>query len=130
MGQTVGFLCDDGCFDRKFLGIGTLLANVADAEDLIANTQVSDTIPNCRNDAGEIPSKNVGKTSNLVRLALTHLPVRAIDAGGDNFNHDLAGCDHRIRHLAKFENLRPAMSFDEGSFHLAFLALVDPGSHL
>jgi hypothetical protein len=58
-----------------------------------------------------------GKTSKLIRFALTHLPVRAIDTGGNNFNHDLAGCDYGIRHLAKFENLRPAVSFDEGSFH-------------
>jgi hypothetical protein len=85
MGKTVGFLCDDSCLDRKVLGMYALLANFANAEDLIANTNVSDAIPNCRNDAGEIPSKNVRKTNKLIRFALTHLPVRAIDTGGNNF---------------------------------------------
>src|SRR5471032_1248914 len=117
MRQATGFLGDDGCLDRNLLGISALLANVADAEDLIANTQVADTLANCRNDPGEIPSENVGESSKPVRFALTHLPVRAIDAGGDNINHDLAGCGHRVRHLAEFQNFRPAMPFNEGSFH-------------
>ncbi len=117
MRQAVGFLCDDGCLDRNLLGIGAFLANVADGEDLIADTEVPDTFPNRRNDTGEIPSKNVGEFRKLARFALAHLPVRAVDAGGDNIDHDLAGCGHRIRHLAEFQNFRSAVSFDEGSFH-------------
>src|SRR6516164_9241238 len=117
MRQPVGLLRDDSSLDRNLLGIGAFLANVADAEDLVANTQVSDTIPNRRNDAGEIPSEDVGETRNLTRFALTHLPVRAVDAGGDNIDHHFAGCSYGIRHLAEFENLRSAVSFDEGSFH-------------
>src|SRR6516164_3055112 len=76
MRQPVGLLRDDSRLDRNLLGISAFLANVADTEDLVANTQVSDTIPDCGNDAGEIPSKNVGETRNLTRFALTHLPVR------------------------------------------------------
>src|SRR6516164_121360 len=45
MGQTLGFLCDNGCLDRDLLGVGSFLTDVADAEDLVANTKVSDTIP-------------------------------------------------------------------------------------
>src|SRR6516165_7249916 len=41
MGKTVGFLCDDSCLDRKVLGMYALLANFANAEDLIANTSDS-----------------------------------------------------------------------------------------
>ena len=53
----------------------------------------------------------------LARFALAHLPVRAIDAGGDDIDHDLAGCRYGIRHIAEFQNIRPAVPFDEGCFH-------------
>ena len=68
MRLAVGFLCDDGCLDRNLLGIGALLANVADGEDLIADTDIPDTFPNRRNDTGEIPSKNVGEFRKLARF--------------------------------------------------------------
>ena len=126
------FLGDDGCLDRNLLGIGALLADVADGEDFVADTQVSDISAKRRNDAGEIPSKNVGELRKLVRFALTHLPVRTIDAGGDNIDQNLAGGGHGIRHLAEFQNFRSAVSFDEGGFHgHSFLrfALADPRSH-
>jgi len=41
------------------------------------------------------------------RFALTHLPVRAIDAGRNNIDYDLAECGHGIRHL-EFQNGRHA----------------------
>jgi hypothetical protein len=44
MRQPIGFPCDDGCLDRNLLSISALLTNVADAEDLVANTKVSDTL--------------------------------------------------------------------------------------
>jgi hypothetical protein len=53
----------------------------------------------------------------MARFALTHLPIRAIDAGGDDIDHNLAGCSHGIRHLAELQNFRSAVPFDEGSFH-------------
>ena len=61
MRQRLGFPCDDGCLDRNLLGIGALLANVADGEDLFADADIPNTFPNRRNDTGEIPSKNVGE---------------------------------------------------------------------
>ena len=91
MRQAVGFPGDDGCLDRNLLGIGALLADIADAEDLIACAQVRCTVSHCRDDPGEIAPKNVGKTRKLTGFSRTHLPVRAIDAGGDDINHDLAG---------------------------------------
>src|SRR5882757_684470 len=110
-------LRDDGDLDRDLLGVSTFLADVADGEYLIADTQVCDASPDSRDDTGEVASENVGKPGKQARFTLTHLPVRAIDAGGDDIDHDLARCRHRIRHLAELQNFRPAMSFDEGSFH-------------
>ena len=130
MRHATGFPGDDGRLDGNLLGISALLANVADAEHLIADTEVADTLSNCRNDTGEIPSKNVGESRKLARFALAHLPVGAVDAGGDNINHDLVGCGHGIRHLAEFQNFRPAVPLDEGSFHWHSLLLRKPGSHV
>src|SRR3979411_2598063 len=124
MREGSGLPGDDGCLDRNLLGIGALLADVADAEYFVAHTQVCYALPQGCNDTGEIPSKNVGEFRKLPRFSLTHLPVGAIDAGGHDIDHDLAGCRHGIRHLAEFENFRPTMRIDEGSFHLAFLALA------
>src|SRR5882757_4124705 len=117
MRQSIGLFGDNGCLDRNLLGIGALLADVADAEDFIANAQVLDPVPDSGNDAGEIAAENVGEPRELARLALAHLPVGAVDAGGDDVDHDLAGCSHGIRHLAEFQNVRSTVAFDEGGFH-------------
>ena len=45
MRQAIGLLGDNGRLDRDLLGIGALLADVADAEHLIADTQVGDACP-------------------------------------------------------------------------------------
>ena len=46
MRQAIGFPGDDGGLDRNLLGIGAFLADVADGKNLIADTQVGDTLSN------------------------------------------------------------------------------------
>jgi hypothetical protein len=123
VGQPIGFFGDDGRLDRDLLGISALLAHVADAEHLVADPQVCHALAERCDDTGEIPPQNVGKSGNRIRCALPHLPVRAVDTGGDNIDHDLARGGHRIRHLAELQDVRPAVPFDERSFHVAFLGL-------
>jgi len=63
----------------------------------------------------------------LARFSLAHLPIRAVDAGGDNIDHDLAGRGHGIGHIAEFQDIRPAVPFDEGCFHWDSPLLVRQG---
>src|SRR5258708_14799816 len=102
-------------------------ASVAAAEAAIADAADPDPPASGRNDTGEIPSENVGEPRKLTRFALTHLPVRAIDAGGDDIDHDLAGCRHGIRHLAELQNFRSAVPFDEGFFLCCSSLCLDHG---
>ena len=108
----------------------SFLAGVADGEDLIAGTQVADAIADGRNHAGEIPSEDVGEVRDLTGFAVAHLPVRAVDAGGDDVDHHLAGFGDGIQHVAAFENLRPAVTLDVGSFHGHSPLLTEPASHV
>jgi hypothetical protein len=80
MRQAVGFLCDDGCLDRNLLGIGALLANVADGEDLIADTEVSDTFLNRRRSLTPLygPAACCKRFSSSWRLAVLHQSIRPL----------------------------------------------------
>jgi hypothetical protein len=117
MRHVAGFLGNDGRLDRDLLGIGALLTDVADAEHLVADTQIRNAFADRGNGSGKIAPENVGEMRQLTGFALTHLPVRAIDAGGSDIDHDLAGCGDRIRHLTEFEDLRSAVAFDVRSLH-------------
>src|SRR5262249_18159144 len=94
-----------------------LLADLADGEHLIAGAQVGDAVADCRNETGEITAEDVGEMRNLTGLAVTHLPVRAIDAGRNDVDADLPPPGHGVRHRAVFEDVGSAVPFDEGSFH-------------
>src|SRR5262249_39928809 len=69
------------------------------------------------NHAGKIPSQDVGKPRLPVRLAGAHLPVGAVDAGGDGVDHHLVWSGRRIGQFAILQDLRSAMLHDEDSFH-------------
>ena len=42
--KAIGLLGDDGGLDRDFLGVGTLLADVTDAEHFVTQSQMADTV--------------------------------------------------------------------------------------
>jgi hypothetical protein len=112
-----GLLGGDGRLDCDLFGVGALLADVANAEHLVADTQIRNACAYGGNHAGKIPPENVGEMRQLTGLALAHLPVRAVDAGGNDIDHDLAGRGDRIRHLTEFEDFRSAVAFDVRSLH-------------
>ena len=64
---------DDGGLDRDLLGIGTLLADVANAEHLVADTQIRNAFSDGGNDTGKIAAENVGGNAPTDRLCL-HAP--------------------------------------------------------
>jgi hypothetical protein len=64
--KPIGLLGDDGRLDRDLFGIGALLADVADAEHLVANAQIGDARSERRHGAGEIPPQDIRKLRQLV----------------------------------------------------------------
>jgi hypothetical protein len=42
-----------------------------------------------------------------------HLPINAVDAGGEDVNHDLARSGDRIGQVATLQHFRPTKPLDE-----------------
>src|SRR5262249_58722145 len=74
--------------------------------------------------AEKTPPQDIGKFRLLV-VADAHLPIGAVDAGGDDIDHHFARPGGRIGEIAVLQDLGPAMSFNESCFHLV-LDLRDP----
>ncbi len=124
MRQRGGLLRDDGGLDRDLFGIGAFLADVAHREHFVADTEVRNPFPDRRNDAGEIPPQNIRKMRKLTGLAFPHLPIRAVDAGCNDIDHDLARLRRGIRHLAEFQDLGRTVALHEDGFHRC-IPLID-----
>src|SRR5262245_2364777 len=118
MRQPLRLLGDDGGLDRDLLGIGALLARLADAEDRVSHLEISDAFADGADHAGKIPPQSERKLRLLV-LADAHLPVRAVDAGGDHIDDHLARPGNGIRQVAILQDLRPAILLNESCFHRA-----------
>src|SRR5262245_51180158 len=116
MRQPLWLLGDDGGLDRDLLGIGALLARLADAEDRVSYLEIGDAFADGADHAGKIPPQSERKLRLLV-LADAHLPVAAIDAGGDHIDDHLARPGNRIRQVAVFQDLGPAVLLNESCLH-------------
>jgi hypothetical protein len=52
----------DGCLNRELLGVSSLLADVADAEDRITDLEIGDNLAKRGDDAGDVPLRVLGHT--------------------------------------------------------------------
>src|SRR5262249_18390460 len=89
----------------------------ANAEHGVAEPKILDTRADGADHAGKIPPQDIGKFRLLV-VADAHLPIGAVDAGGDDIDHHFARPGGRIGEIAVLQDLDPAMSFNESCFHL------------
>src|SRR5215471_304259 len=123
--QAAGLLGDDRGLDRDLLGIGALLAGLANAEHGVAEAQILDAFADGADHAGKIAAQDIGKFHLLV-VANAHLPIGAVDAGSDDIDHHLAWRGGRVGEIAVLQDLRPAVSFNESCFHLVLASLFLP----
>ncbi len=113
-----GLLGDDRCLDRNLLGIGAFLADVANREHVVADTDIGHALPRPPKRSPEKSRPRMwGKCASCPGFAVTDFPVRAVDACGDDIDHDLARLGHGIRHVAEFQNVRPAVAVHGNGFH-------------
>src|SRR5262249_7125452 len=122
--QGARLLSDDRGFDRDLLGIGALLAGLADTEHGIPDPKVLDAFADGADHPGKIAPQDIGKLRLLV-VAHAHLPISAVDAASNNIDPHLAGSGGRVGEIAVLQARRPAVSFNESCFHLV-LDLRDP----
>jgi hypothetical protein len=92
-------LGDDRRLDRDLLGIGALLAGLANAEHGVAEAKILDAFADGADHAGKIAPQDIGKLRLLV-VADTHLPIGTVDAGSEYIDHHLAWSGGRIREIA------------------------------
>jgi hypothetical protein len=53
-----------------------------------------------------------------------HLPIRRVDAGGNDIDDDLARTDYRTWKIAVLEDFRSTVPFNESCFHFTFTPTV------
>jgi hypothetical protein len=118
MRELVGFAGDDCCLNRELLGISSLLANVADAEDRITDLEIGDTLAQRGDDAGEVPARYVWKVRYAGVIAPgAHLPVGAVDACRMNVHDNVAGACDGIGHVAVLQDLRTSGLHEQRGLH-------------
>src|SRR5262249_37615473 len=78
----------------------------------VSYLEIGDAFADGADHAGKIPPQSERKLRLLV-LADAHLPVGAVDAGGDHIDHHLARPGNGIRQVPVFQDLRPAVLLNE-----------------
>ena len=92
------------------------MAGLANAEHGVPETKILNAFADGADHAGKIAPQDIGKLRLLV-VADAHLPIGAVDAGSEYIDHHLARSGGRIREIAIFQDLGPAVSFNESCFH-------------
>src|SRR5262245_19811760 len=126
MGQVARLLGNDRSLHGDLLRVGALLTSFADAEDCIANREILDAFAYGADHPGKIAPWDQWKLRMLV-FAEAHLPIRRVDARGENIDGNVARTSHRIGKLAVLEHVRSAILLNERCLHLAPILSI-PGS--